>query len=97
MHSTTPEIKSDVESEVSCNRRPDATHGFSRNASHLAGRYVCECEGWQAPTREELLETALRTLIEETEDICDRNYNEDCDAAFDNARKLLGVESVLSR
>ena len=29
-----------------CNPHPDAPHGFSRNASHSAGRYVCDCEGW---------------------------------------------------
>ena len=29
-----------------CNPHPDAPHGFDRNASHSAGRYVCECEGW---------------------------------------------------
>jgi hypothetical protein len=30
-----------------CNPHPKAPHGFCRNASHSAGRYVCECEGWQ--------------------------------------------------
>lgn len=30
-----------------CSTHPDATHGFERNASHSADRYVCECEGWQ--------------------------------------------------
>ena len=29
---------------------PDAPHGFSRNASHSVGRYVCECEGWVPDT-----------------------------------------------
>jgi hypothetical protein len=29
-----------------CNPHPDAPHGFCRDASHSAGRYVCECEGW---------------------------------------------------
>jgi hypothetical protein len=29
-----------------CNPHPDAPHGFNRNASHNAGRYVCDCEGW---------------------------------------------------
>ena len=29
-----------------CNPHPDAPHGFDRNASHSAGRYVCDCEGW---------------------------------------------------
>ena len=30
-----------------CNPHPKAPHGFNRNASHSADRYVCECEGWQ--------------------------------------------------
>ena len=30
-----------------CNPHPKAPHGFCRNASHSAGRYVCECEGWE--------------------------------------------------
>jgi hypothetical protein len=30
-----------------CKTHPDAPHGFDRNASHNADRYVCECEGWQ--------------------------------------------------
>ena len=34
--------------EVECSNHPDAPHGFCRDASHSAGRYVCECEGWQA-------------------------------------------------
>ena len=29
-----------------CNQDPRAPHGFARDASHSAGRYVCECEGW---------------------------------------------------
>jgi len=33
--------------EVTCKTHPDAPHGFDRNASHNADRYVCECEGWQ--------------------------------------------------
>jgi hypothetical protein len=30
-----------------CNTHPSAPHGFLRNASHNAGRYVCECEHWK--------------------------------------------------
>ena len=33
-----------------CNPHPDAPHGFDRNGSHNADRYVCDCEGWQPPT-----------------------------------------------
>lgn len=31
---------------TACNPHPDAPHGFNRNASHNARRYVCDCEGW---------------------------------------------------
>jgi hypothetical protein len=30
-----------------CNPHPKAPHGFNRDASHSANRYVCECEEWQ--------------------------------------------------
>jgi hypothetical protein len=33
-----------------CKTHPDAPHGFSRNASHNAGRVVCECEHWKENT-----------------------------------------------
>ena len=36
-------------SGVRCNEHPDAPHGFMRDASHSAGRYVCECESWEPP------------------------------------------------
>lgn len=35
---------SDIEDEVKCSECPNARHGFDRNASHNAGRYVCQCE-----------------------------------------------------
>lgn len=31
-----------------CNPHPKAPHGFNRNASHAADRYVCDCESWDA-------------------------------------------------
>ena len=42
----------EVTPEVPCKTHPDAPHGFDRNASHSADRYVCECEGWEPPKRE---------------------------------------------
>lgn len=36
--------------EAKCNPHPKAPHGFDRNASHSAHRYVCECESWDAYT-----------------------------------------------
>lgn len=38
-----------------CNRHPDAPHGFDRNGSHNAGHYVCDCNGWVAPSIAELV------------------------------------------
>ena len=37
----------EIEEQVPCKEHPDAPHGFNRNASHAAGRYVCECEHWE--------------------------------------------------
>jgi hypothetical protein len=31
-----------------CNPHSKSPHGFAREASHQAGRYVCDCEGWDA-------------------------------------------------
>lgn len=59
-----------------CNQHPDAPHGFMRDASRNADRYVCECEGWEPPvgyvyslTSEEFhdLETIMYELLEERE------------------------------
>jgi len=33
--------------DIPCKEHPDAPHGFMRDASHSAGRYVCECEFWE--------------------------------------------------
>lgn len=38
-----------MSAEVPCNPHPDAPHGFNRDGSHSADRYVCDCEGWQPP------------------------------------------------
>jgi hypothetical protein len=40
--------KQEAKDEPKCNPHPKAPHGFNRNASHSADRYVCECEGWDA-------------------------------------------------
>ena len=39
-----------------CKTHPDAPHGFDRNASHSADRYVCECEGWEPVDKVDMLE-----------------------------------------
>ena len=38
-----------VDETPKCKDDPRAPHGFDRNASHNADRYVCECEGWEPP------------------------------------------------
>lgn len=43
-----------------CKQSLDAPHGFDRNGSHNAGRYVCDCEGWQATKATKA--TKLRTF-----------------------------------
>jgi len=37
------------DTDTNCKTHPDAPHGFMRDASHSAGRYVCECESWEPP------------------------------------------------
>ena len=37
-----------------CKTDPQAPHGFDRNASHSADRYVGECEGWKPPEQKTL-------------------------------------------
>lgn len=48
-----------VYNEVKCNPHPDAPHGFCRNASHSADRYVCECESWTPPDEIQACKEAL--------------------------------------
>lgn len=45
------EIHEIYKNEVPCSDHPFAPHGFDRNASHNAGRYVCECENWNTDER----------------------------------------------
>jgi len=49
--------RSEVTPEVCCKTDPRAPHGFDRNASHNADRYVCECEGWEPPQEKAQEET----------------------------------------
>jgi hypothetical protein len=60
---------SDITKEHRCNPHPDAPHGFLRDASHSAGRYVCECEWWDEKDYE------LATLEEAEEFDKKRNYH----------------------
>jgi hypothetical protein len=46
-HLARPEPEDNYGKETPCSTHPDAPHGFDRNGSHNAGRYVCNCEGWE--------------------------------------------------
>jgi hypothetical protein len=50
--------------ERACNFHPAAPHGFDRNASHSAGRYVCECESWVEPPAPDLYAEGVRAGME---------------------------------
>ena len=59
---------SEANTERECNPHPNAPHGFLRQASHAAGRYVCECEWWNEKDYE------LATLEQAEEFAKKRNY-----------------------
>ena len=61
-------IESEANTEKECNPHPNAPHGFLRQASHAANRYVCECEWWNEKDYE------LSTLEEAEEFAKKRNY-----------------------
>ena len=41
-------VKNPDPQQPKCNPHSKAPHGFAREASHQAGRYVCDCESWDA-------------------------------------------------
>jgi hypothetical protein len=41
-------VKHPEPTKPKCNPHSKAPHGFAREASHQAGRYVCDCESWDA-------------------------------------------------
>ena len=58
--------KRDDGSGIRCNEHPDAPHGFMRDASHSAGRYVCECEGWEPPKNKPMTRDEWTAWLEES-------------------------------
>ena len=53
-------------SGIRCNEHPDAPHGFMRDASHSAGRYVCECEFWEPPKNKPMTRDEWTAWLEES-------------------------------
>jgi hypothetical protein len=58
----------DERSSVKCNPHPDAPHGFDRNASHNADRYVCECESWEPPKNKPMTRDEWKDWLEKSWD-----------------------------
>lgn len=51
--------------DTPCSKDPRAPHGFDRNGSHSAGRYVCECESWTPDTiQQELVADHIKVIRE---------------------------------
>lgn len=50
-----------------CSTHPDAPHGFNRNGSHNADRYVCDCESWNPPASKGVTK-AVYTPVKPTKD-----------------------------
>lgn len=55
-------IRAEAEKALECKTDPRAPHGFLRNESHSTGRYVCECEFWEPPPDEALIEEAAMVV-----------------------------------
>jgi len=55
-----------MEKNVLCKEHPDAPHGFMRDASHSAGRYVCECEFWKPPKNKPMTRDEWKEWLEES-------------------------------
>ena len=58
----------DEGSGIRCSEHPDAPHGFMRDASHSAGRYVCECESWEPPKNKPMSKTEWKEWLRESWD-----------------------------
>lgn len=83
--------------EVPCNSHPKAPHGFNRNASHTAGRYVCDCEGWDAWSAgyDEGMRAAYAAETASEASITEADHLEACTAALARHCAQAGSDSVL--
>jgi hypothetical protein len=83
-HNTESVLRKALNETPPCKTDPNAPHGFARNASHSADRYVCECEGWEPPKREwvGLTEQDLKPLCDVYKSIFD-GYMYDFSAAIE--------------
>lgn len=71
---------------MKCNPHPNAPHGFLRQASHDAGRYVCECEWWSEKDYE------LSTHEDQQEFDKNRNYTYEWNGVSPSVNAQWNVE-----
>ena len=79
----------DREKASKCNPHPNAPHGFLRQASHDAGRYVCECEWWSEKDYE------VTTLQEANEFDKKRNYTYTLSTAVYSEGKRMNLNDII--
>lgn len=88
-------MNSEQRLEKSCNPHPDAPHGFDRQASHSAGQYVCECEGWETPLNDkEILELAIKYAYQFTLDDKQISFTADALLSFTQDLRAKDAERI---
>lgn len=83
--------------EVPCSTHPKAPHGFNRNASHNAGRYVCDCEGWDAWAAgyDEGMQAAFAAEAASEERVTEQDHLEACCTALARHCVKVGSDEML--
>lgn len=56
-----------TDDDVPCKSHPDAPHGFCRDASHSLDRYVCECEFWEPPMTDPIVDSVVHQFKKRSE------------------------------
>ena len=81
-----------------CSQHPNAPHGFDRNASHNAGRYVCECEGWEPVAVQEPVITEQSTEIKRLNGLVihwQDSYSKLCEVINNKDNKIEQLELII--
>lgn len=83
--------------EVPCSTHPEAPHGFNRNASHSAGRYVCDCEGWDAWAAgyDEGMQAAFAAESASEDRVTEQDHLEACCAVLARHCAKVGSDEML--
>jgi hypothetical protein len=91
-----------VDETPPCKTHPDAPHGFDRNASHSADRYVCECEGWEPPREwvgltDEEIKDIREDLTYDDEDFNELEFARDIEAKLRKKNTVELTDEELER